>query len=84
MDKPAARFNRRPPAVSDHHGRLSYDEPRRLRASAAVHDHRETPSAIPLKPASAIAEIRKLDVNIPHYAGAIVTTKDIVEAIASL
>jgi len=29
-----------------------------LRASAAVHDHRETPSAIPLKPASAIAEIR--------------------------
>jgi len=55
-----------------------------LRASAAVHDHRETPSAIPLKPASAIAEIRKLDVNIPHYAGAIVTTKDIVEAIASL
>jgi hypothetical protein len=37
---------------------LSYDEPRRLRASAAVHDHRETPSAIPLKPASTIAEIR--------------------------
>jgi hypothetical protein len=26
----------------------------------------------------------ELDVNIPHYAGAIVTTKDIVEAIASL
>src|SRR5207253_5043810 len=33
-------------------------EPRRLRASAAVHDHRETPSAIPLKSASAIADIR--------------------------
>jgi epoxide hydrolase len=37
---------------------LSYDEPRRLRASTAVHDQLETPSAIPLKPASTIAEIR--------------------------
>ncbi len=47
-----------PPAVSDHHGRLRYDETDRLRASEAVHDHLETPSAIPLKPASTIAEIR--------------------------
>jgi hypothetical protein len=29
-----------------------------LRASTAVHDQLETPSAIPLKPASTIAEIR--------------------------
>jgi hypothetical protein len=51
-------LSRQRPAVSDHHGRLRYDETDRLRASAAVHDHRETPSAIPLKPASTIAEIR--------------------------
>ena len=63
-------LSRQPSAVSDHHGRLSYDEPRRLRASAAVHDHRETPSAIPLKPASAIAEIRTKWVGRPRRKSA--------------
>jgi hypothetical protein len=52
------QLSRQRPAVSDHHARLRYDETDRLRASAAVHDRRETPSAIPLKPASTIAEIR--------------------------
>jgi hypothetical protein len=76
------QLSRQRPAVSDHHGRLRYDETDRLRASAAVHDHRETPSAIPLKPASTIAEIRTQAQFVPLAAAVLVhREQELVRAI---
>ena len=45
-------------ALQRDRGRLRYDEPLHSRAPVIVHDHAETPSAITLKPASTIAEMR--------------------------
>ena len=55
------------------------------RASNFCHTSEGSTRGLRVSPRSSVDHtFNELDVNIPHYAGAIVTTKDIVEAIASL